>query len=495
MLRRGFLLLILAVLSLSAETRHTANLDRIIEECRKAYQAPGVAVAIVSQDSVVYAKGFGVKQLGSTDPVTSDTRFAIGSTTKAFTTAAMGILIDQGKMSWDDPVRKHVPFFRLSDPLADANVTMRDIVSHRTGLSRNDMLWYNSPWTREEVIRKIGLVPLTKPFRSAYQYQNIMFLTAGYAVGLTSGSTWEAFVQSNILDRLGMKNTDFSTKDVVKAKDYATPHIKRDEVITAIPWRNIDNIGPAGSINSSVNDLARWVRMHLNKGSFEGKQIVQPATLQEMHTPQMVVRNDDPDSRALLQLSTHMASYGLGWIIQDYRGHHMVSHGGAIDGFRAQVTLLPDEHYGIVVLSNLGSTSLPESLRFNITDELLGLSPMDWNKRHLELTKKIEAKAKKTIEDRKTNRATDTKPSHQLNAYAGTYQNPAYGTATVENTASGLELRWSNWKLTLEHFHYDVFRVKSGAPNLADSFVDFQTMSDGKLARLTFADQDFTRSK
>src|SRR5713226_2808287 len=176
----------------------SAALDRIMQESLQAWQAPGAAIAVVKGDEVVYLKGFGVRELGGSKPVTPETLFAIGSTTKAFTTTAMGMLVDEGKMAWDDPARKHVEFFHLSDPLADANVTLRDLVCHRTGLSRNDALWYGSPWSREEVIRKIGLVKLTQPFRSTWQYQNIMFLTAGYAVGAASKSSWEDFVERRI---------------------------------------------------------------------------------------------------------------------------------------------------------------------------------------------------------------------------------------------------------------------------------------------------------
>lgn len=481
-------------LRLIAADLNVSAIDTIIENVRKAYQAPGVAVAIVHNDATVYAKGFGVRKLGESTPVTPDTRFAIGSTSKAFTTAAMGILVDEGKMAWDDPVRKHVPFFRLSDPLADANVTMRDIVCHRTGLSRNDLLWFNSPWTREEIIRKIGLVPLTKPFRSAYQYQNIMFLTAGHAVGLISGSTWEGFVTQRIFTPLGMSNSDFSTNDIVKARDYSAPHAKEDGVVKVIRWRNIDNVAPAGSINSSVNDLSRWVRMHLNQGKFEGRQILKPATLKEMHSAQMAMPVDDPVAR-VLGSESNLTSYGLGWVAQDYRGHHMVSHGGAIDGFRAAVALLPNQRYGIVILSSLGGTSLPEALRNLIADHLLGLEAKDWTKAYLDRTAKQEAEAKQRAQEQEQKRHKDTKPSRELAAYTGFFEHPAYGLATVSAEGGSLALKWSNWNATLEHFHFDVFRGRKGRDPLSEQFVEFRLDAKGDVASVRFVDQDFTRRK
>jgi CubicO group peptidase (beta-lactamase class C family) len=490
---RLFLLCLLSLSALAADLDSGA-LDSLIESVRKAYQAPGVAVAIVHNDAAIYAKGFGVRKLGESSPVTADTRFAIGSTSKAFTTAAMGMLVDDGKMAWDDPVRKHVPFFRLSDPLADANVTMRDIVCHRTGLSRHDLLWYNSPWSREEIIRKIGLVPLTKPFRSAYQYQNIMFLTAGYAVGLISGSSWEEFVRKRIFTPLGMSNSDFSANDAVKARDYSEPHVKEDEAVKVIPWRNIDNVAPAGSINSSVNDLSRWVRMQLNEGKFEGAQLLKPATLREMHSAQMAMPVDDPVGR-VLGAESNLASYGLAWVLQDYRGHHMVSHGGAIDGFRAQVALLPRQRYGIVILSNLGGTSLPEALRNAIADRLLGLETKDWAKAYLERAAKGEAESKKREEEREQKRHKQTKPSRELAAYTGFFEHPAYGLATVSAEGGELTLKWSNWNASLEHYHFDVFRAKKGRDPLARQLVEFRLDDNGDVSGVRFIEQEFARRK
>jgi len=491
MAARLFFLLLSIVWALCAKT-DAAGLGRIIEETRKAFHVPGIAVAIVHGDSVMFAKGFGVREVGASAPVTPDTRFAIGSTTKAFTTAAMGILVDEGKMSWDDPVRKHIPFFHLSDPLADANVTMRDIVSHRTGLSRNDLLWYGSPWGSEEIIRRIGAVPLSKSFRSAYQYQNIMFLTAGYAVGRIAGTTWEEFVRGRIWAPLGMRNSDFSVRDVVHAADYAMPYEEREGKVVSVPWRNIDNIAPAGAINSSVNDLSKWVRMQLNGGVFEGRRILKEKTLLETHMPQTVMRLDDPNSRTV-NIGTHVMSYGLGWVIQDYRGHSMVSHGGAIDGFRAQVTLLPEEHYGIIILANLGGNNMPECLRSALADELLDLAPMGWNGKYLEVQKKREEEQEKTRKERDAKRRKDTKPSREMEAYAGKFENGGYGEAVITVEGGALELHWSNWNTRLAHFQFDTFLTAPDKTPLGDSLVQFQLDAQGNVATVQFIDQQFRR--
>lgn len=492
---RVLLLLVLAC-RVPAQTLDPAALDAAIEETRKAFSAPGVAVAVVRGDEVAYLKGFGLRDVEKKLPVTPDTRFAIGSTTKAFTTTAMAVLVDDGKMAWDDPVRKHLPAFRLSDPLADANVTMRDIVCHRTGLSRHDLLWYNSPWSREDIIARIGLVRLTKPFRSAYQYQNIMFLTAGEAVGRIAGTSWEEFVRQRIFQPLGMNNSDLSAAEVVKARDHGTPHTKgQGGAVKAVPWRNIDNVAPAGSINSSVRDLARWVRMQLADGMFEGRRVVSEKNLKETHTPQMAMRLDDTAASRALNIETNMMSYGLGWVIQDYRGQHMVSHGGAIDGFRAQIALLPKHKLGIVILANLGGNSMPECLRALLTDRLLGLPAKDWTKLYLEVAAKGEADQKKRRADREAKRRHDTRPSRDLAAYAGAYEEPAYGTARVSLEAGKLTFSWSNWQVPLEHWQFDTFRAGGEEGGLADTLLTFRLNADGDIEGFSLLDQEFARRK
>ena len=495
-LRRAVLaitLLALARTATVAQAIDTASVDATVQEALAAWRVPGVAVAIVQGDDVVYLKGAGVKEVGGDKPVTPDTLFAIGSNTKAFTTAAMAIMVDEGKMNWDDPVRQHVPFFRLSEPFADQNVTLRDIVCHRTGLSRNDLLWYASPWGREEIIRKIGFVKLNRPFRYTYQYQNIMFLTAGYAVGLVARTSWEEFVQRRIFDPLGMAGANFSTAAAEAAPDHATPHRKnKQDVVEPIAWRNIDNIGPAGSINSSVRDLTKWVRLQLGDGLFEGRRIVSAANLGETRTPQMVIRLEGPVKA--YNPDTDMMSYGMGWGIQDYRGNTIVSHGGAIDGFRARIVLVPKAKLGIIVLSNLGQTQMPEALSNSITDLVLGLPKKDWNGYLIEQMKKMEDEQKARDRERDEKRQKGTKPSRELAAYAGTYEDPGYGKVTISVEDRVLYVQWSAFKSKLEHYHFDTFSAAGDNP-LEGERVLFALGSDGDVSGLNFLGVDFKRSK
>lgn len=482
--------LALLAFSLPAQTVNEAALDKIVEGARGAWSAPGIAVAIVKNDQVVYLKAFGVKQLGKPDPVTPDTRMAIGSTTKAFTATAIAILVDDKKMDWDDPVRKHLPDFRLADPLADQSVTLRDLVTHRTGLVRHDVLWYGTPLTRAELLHRIGFVPLSKPFRAAYNYQNIMFLAAGEAVGRASGKTWENFITERIFVPAGMTNSDLSINDALRAADKAMPHAKNPEgVIRQIPWRNIDNIAPAGSINSSARDMARWLTLQMNGGLIGGKRIVSEKELKETHSPQMTIREDTQTRE--LNPDTNMANYGLGWRLQDYRGTFMISHGGAIDGFRAQAAFLPKEKWGLVILTNLGGNNLPEALRFALFDQLLGLPPKDWNKLYLDATRKQEDEQKQRRADRLAKRFKDAKPSRDLPAYAGKFENPGYGAVEIAAENGNLRLAWLNQRFVLDHFQFDTFETRAPTPGE----IVFRLDGKGDIVSLNYLEQEFKRAK
>lgn len=470
----------------------TSKIDVLMQQALVTWQAPGASVAIVRGDEVVYLKGFGVRELGRDELVTPDTLFAVGSTTKAMTTTALAILVDEGKIAWDDPVRKHLEFFRLSDPLADQNVTLRDLVTHRTGVSRHDMLWYGSPWGREEIIRRIGRVKPEHSFRSTWSYQNLMYLTAGQVIGAASGSSWEEFLQKRIFDPLGMTGANFSTTVAEKAPDHATPHRKKEEKIEVIPWRNLDNIAPAGSVNAGARDMSKWVRFQLGDGTFEGKRLLAAERLAETHTPQMVMRLEGQGKA--VEPETTMMSYGLGWVIQDYRGQIVISHGGGIDGFRARVALVPQAKLGLVILSNRGGTMLPEAVSNSLIDLLLGLPTRDWNAYLLEQAQKGEAEGKTREKEREEKRRQGTQPSRELAAYAGGYEEPAYGTASISVENGALVLQWSSFHSRLEHFHLDTFMAKDENP-LEKQQVVFTLGGDGEVAKMSFLGVEFQKVK
>jgi CubicO group peptidase (beta-lactamase class C family) len=483
--------------------------DAIVQDALKFWYVPGIAVGIVRNDQVIYLKGHGVKEVGKVDPVTPDTVFPLASCTKAFTTTAMAMRVDEGKMNWDDPVRKYVEFFHVSDPAADALVTLRDLVSHRTGVGPHELLWYRAPWSQEDAIRRIGKVKLDYPFRSGFRYQTTMFTTAGWAVGLMRGEGrgtrdeqerpvglplsprpspldgWADFVQKRILDPLEMKRTSLVTTKAVASADHASPHrLNSEGKLEPIPWYAMDKPEPAGSINSCARDLCQWMRLQLADGSFAGKRLVSAKNLQETRTPQTIIRLEgnvrdmNPD--------TTQISYGMGWVIQDYRGQLLVSHAGAIDGFRAHITLIPKAKIGIVLLNNLDKTHMNLAVSNNLVDLLLGLSKKDWNAYVGEQGRKQEAAARDRCVQREKQRKPESKPSLPLPAYAGSYEDPAYGTAVITQKDRSLVWKWSSFTCRLDHFAADTFAVDSDL--LGHPRVQFIVGSDGKVNTMKVMD-------
>jgi CubicO group peptidase (beta-lactamase class C family) len=458
--------------------------DAFVESAMKSWAVPGLAVAIVKDGKVVLAKGYGLRNVQANLPVTADTLFAIGSSTKAFTTMAMGILAEEGKLAWDEPVTRYLPTFELKDKVAGMGMTPRDLVTHRSGLPRHDLVWYNATRTRAELVAALKYLEPNESFREKFQYQNLMFLTAGHLAAEVAGISWEEVIRTRILEPLGMKNTNFAVSVSQKGPDFATPYTLEEKVAGDIPFRVIDTVGPAGSINSSVNDMAKWLQLNLGVGAVDGKRIVAARQVQDMHRPQMVIQTfpglfEDPEIQ--------QPAYGLGWFVESYRGKKRVHHGGAIDGFMAQVSFLPAEGIGVVVLTNLGGNPLPDIVARHAADRLMGLERIDWNGRALErraVAEKASAAAKKSAGDE---RKTGTKPAHGLDEYAGEYSHPAYGSVIVTASGDGLAARFHDMPLRLNHWHFETFRAELEEKSLSELKLFFQFFTDGQgeVDRLT----------
>ena len=441
------------------------GVDALADQAMKEWKVPGLAIAVVQDGKVVYAKGYGYRDVDGKLPVTTETQFPIGSITKSFTALAFAILKEEGKVDWDEPIRTYLPQFQLNDPVASERATARDLFSHRTGLPRHDLVWYSSDFSREDLISRERYLKPNKSFRSAYQYNNFMVMTMGYIDGQVSGLGWEGCIRQKVFEPLGMAHSSLSVEDLEKSNDRATGYELKKEVVSKVPYHKIDAIGPAGSINSSVNEMAHYLTFQLSDGKYAGKQIVSESSLREMHSPQTAIP-DPPPSVSLPGLG-HF-SYGLAWVATSYRGHNLVWHNGGIDGFYALLSMLPDDHMGIVVLTNLPHGHIPEVLAYNVYDRLLGLDILPWFDRY----KDLDAKSKKEEDEAKKNKASDRKAgthsSHNIADYRGEYENPGYGVIKIAGKGESLELSINKLgPFPLEHYHYDLFQ----APEEPDSIV------------------------
>lgn len=443
--RRGPVLLALLVLlspvAGRAQGPDLEALDRYIEDARTDWEVPGLAVAIVKDGETVLARGYGRRDMRSGGDVDANTLFAIASNTKAFTAAALAILVDEGRLDWDDRVREHLPWFELYDPYVSAEMRIRDLLSHRSGLGTfsGDLLWYGTGYTAEEVVRRARYVPQAFPFRGGYGYSNLMFIAAGEVVEAVTGEPWEVFVRRRILDPLGMVRTVMTTDSLPARTNVATPHGLWEGELTTFPWYNWDAMAAAGGIISSVAEMSDWLELQLHRGVLEeGDTIFRPRESWEMWSVQNPL-SVTPSYRELYP-STHFRGYGLGWALNDYKGRKVVSHGGGYDGMFSRVVLVPEEDLGVVVLTN-SMTGVTSAITNRVLDLYLGGDARDWNE--VLRTRAEEAATREAARRAEVVQQTvpGTQPSLPLAAYAGTYGGAMYGDAEVAVEDGGLVLR------------------------------------------------------
>ena len=465
------------------------GLNEYIVKAMKEWETPGLAIAIVKNDSVIFAKGYGVRKLGENSPVTPKTIFAIASTTKAMTAACLGMLVDSSKVRWDDPVTKYLPWFQLYDPYVTRELMVRDILCHRSGLERGDNLWYASPYSREEVVRRVRFLKPAWSFRSHYGYQNIMFVAAGEIIPAVTGVSWDSFIAERLFKPLGMTRSNTSIKFLAGMDDVATPHEMIDDKLQPVVWPNFDNVGSAGAVNSCVLDMAQWVRLNLSGGVYQGKRLVSPEVMKEMQTPQTIIRIDSLDQA--LRPSNHFAAYGFGWSLRDYLGRKLIQHDGALDGMRARVVFVPEEKLGFVILMNSQSTNLHSSIAYRILDQYLGGPKRDWSSELLKIVKEQEVKDKAEEKKKEEDRAKGTKPSLALEGYVGTYDNEMYGPVTIRLDDGKLGMQfYPTYVGEMNHWHYDSFQVVWKDRSLDKDMITFTLGPDGKVSELRW--QGFT---
>ncbi|MEA3444220.1 MAG: serine hydrolase [Bacteroidota bacterium] len=477
----------LSVLSQESNIAKFDSLDTYFAKALADWEVPGMAIGIVKNDSLVFAKGYGVREMGKSETVDSNTMFAIASNTKAFTSAAISILVEEGKLSLDDKVIKYLPYFELYDPWVTANMTIRDLLCHRSGLETfsGDLVWYGTTYTREEVVKRAKYLKQAYPFRTHFGYQNIMFIAAGEIVSKVSGMSWDKYLEERIFSPLEMNRTSTTINDFAKLGNIAMPHTSNQGKVISIPYSNWDNIGGAGAINSCVNDVSKWLRLQLNRGEYEGQEIFSAESSHEMWSPHTI----QDVSRGSMHLwpSMHFKSYGLGWSLFDYHGHKIVGHGGGYDGVISYTCLVPEENLGFVILTNKNS-SLYYSLIYKILDTFLSNDQTNWSGNFLARMKAIDKMKEYEKKEKESSRVKKTKPSLKLEAYTGTYHSELYGDVEVKLENKKLVVYFiptPDFVGVLGHWHYNTFSIKlKNTPSLPEGTAQFILDKHGKAYEL-----------
>jgi CubicO group peptidase (beta-lactamase class C family) len=486
------LLILVFRASAAAQTSPPTDLDSYVDRAMKTFEVPGLSIAIIKDGKTVLAKGYGVRKLGDAARVDENTLFAIGSNTKAFTTAALATLVDAGKISWDDPVYQRLPGFQMYDPYVSHEITIRDLLTHRSGmgLGEGDLLfWPHTTYSRDEIIYRLRFMKPASSFRSHYAYDNLLYMTAGQIIPAVTGKSWDDYVRQQIFVPLGMATSNVSTDAFKPGDDNAFPHSKVDGKLQVVSFQNLDNVGPAGSINSSAAEMAKWVTLQLNRGKFPNSdnRLFSERQSHEMWSPQTILPTGEPLG-PLAALRAKFADYGLGWGLRDYHGRKLVGHTGGISGFVSRVMLVPEENLGVVILTNAEQGGAFDAVLFHILDHYLALKPTDWIAAFKTSDETDEKEAAEISERRNAGRAADSKPSLALDKYAGIYTDPWYGPSTIRKEGGKLVFAMDHTPSAvadLQHWQYDTFKAHWRDRIIEDAFVTFALKPDGTIDHFT----------
>jgi CubicO group peptidase (beta-lactamase class C family) len=472
-----------------------ADLDAYISKTIKDWRTPGLAIAVVKGGQVVFARGYGVRELGKPEPVDTRTLFAIGSTTKAMTAALVGMLVDEHKVEWDAPVTRYLPWLQLKDPAVTRELTVRDLLTHRAGLGNADYLWYGQRNSTEEILRRVRLIDPSYPVRSGFIYQNIMYAAAGAVIEAASGRSWAETIRSRIFQPLGMRDTIATAASLASQPNVASPHGIVDGHVRVIENVSVDPVAAAGAVWSNVDDMAKWMRFLLDGGRAAGdggQRLLSAQTFAELFTPQTIAPFEMYPTTRLTR--PHWMTYGLGWFQQDYRGQAVDFHTGSIDGMVAIHGLIRDEQLGVYVLGNLDHAELRHALMYTVFDRYAGRSDRDWSADFLKLYTDIQSEAAQARARRDGHRVAGTSPSLPVRKFAGDYVDPLHGEVRVGDDPAGLSIRYgSAFVGTLEHWHYNTFRATWKAAWRAPELVTFVLDADGQPASLEMMDARFSR--
>ena len=440
-------------------TTKLSGFDSYMEQVLKDWNTPGIGVGIVVNDKLVFAKGYGYRDYEKKLPFTLATLCQIASNSKLFTAVSAGMLVEEGKLTWDKPVRESVPTIQFYNDQLNNNVTLRDMLSHRTGVTRHDLIWFKSLFTRKELFEKLKYLEPQEPMRETFLYNNLMYAAAGSIIELKSGKTWEQFVRERIFTPLDMNTTTFTISDMTQHPDHGVPYKeKRDSFeLYKIPYyEDTEGVAPAGAIISNIDELSHWLIALMNDGKYNGKQVLPAIVLKATLQPAIGLPNTLGESQGFWELLN--PAYGMGRQTAAYRGHLMTFHGGDLPGFHSQVSFLPNDKIGVIVLViSDHSAPLYNIVSYNVYERLLGMDQTPWSQRRLQQRlagKKAgtEARAKAGAD-----RILNTKPSHALADYAGDYENAAYGILKIASKPDALQFSFHEFQFPMSHFHYDRF--------------------------------------
>ncbi|MGD2247945.1 MAG: serine hydrolase [Candidatus Methanofastidiosia archaeon] len=461
------------------------HLDEFLSPLLEEWKTPGISVVILKDNNIVYTGGFGYRDTKNNLKMTAHTIHPIASCTKSFTSTAIAILVDEGKLEWDTPIQKFIPKFSLHDPFIANRVTIKDMLSHQTGLPRHDFVWMNNGFTYNHILDRLPFLELNKDIRQAFQYCNLMYLAASVIIEELSGITYNEFIQTYIFDPLNMNNANFSITDMQKTSDFAKPYKEEDGNVVECEFVNNDVAAGAGCINAGIGDMGKWLQFHLNLGKSNGNQVVSCDNLKKTHTPVVVVSTgSDLDYWLPDQKWIKFRTYALGWDNIMYRGHRVVTHEGGIDGSTSKMSFVPDEGLGVGVIVNKSDSFLPPVVTYHVLDRLLELEPVDWNN----LLTPIDDETKKITRESGAKsqelRIQGTTPSHSLEEYTGKYHHPGYGDINIVCKEGELTADLGGINCPLQHYHYNTFQIEYNRFDWKE-LLTFQVDASGDIAGFT----------
>ena len=472
------------------------DLEQDVNRTMKAFDVPGIAIAVVKDGQVVAARGFGVRKLGEPAKVDGKTLFEIASNSKAFTAAALAMLVDEGKLKWDDPVVKHLPDFQMYDAYVTREMTVRDLLTHRSGLGlgAGDLLWWpTTTFSTDEIIEKLRYIRPATSFRNSYAYDNLLYIVAGKIIAQKSGKSWGDTVRERILKPVGMNSTTTSLAENEGNPNASNAHSKIKDKISAVKSMPVANAVGAVGINTNAEDIAKWMQVLLDHGRVAGARgadgkelrLWSEAQAREMWTAQTPMKINTPKP-PLAATKPNFYAYGLGFQLRDYKGQLVAMHGGALQGFYSRVLLVPESKLGIAILTNAESGGALSALQYRLLDQYMtGATPTDWIKLVADIEEEAHAKELARLKSASTTRAASSKPSLALASYEGQYEDPWYGIMNIKRNGTKLLMSFSRTPdLTgeMEHFQHDTFIVRWKERNFnADAYVTFSLDHDGSI--------------